>query len=393
MIKKVSTGFISILLVFVFIFSLCACEATEKEDELKSSASDNEVKTSKLAIETSLQSYNEYGNLNLDITKEDFYKAGFKLGDSLKIVIDDENDIEKNDVPFFNGYYGKYGRLMVVAYPTEEQPNIMIASNCFGIKNLIDTKPGTKVYIMLSERGKYLSEQKMADIKYSNNREDFKSDEVFANAREIKAGKLKPKTLYRSASPFNNVNNRTEYVSRYAEKVGINTVMNLADTEEKVKDKYYNELPEYSKKLVDSGSVVYAKMDSDYRGVKFQKTMVEAFRKTFKKDGPYLIHCLEGKDRTGYICALLEALAGATYEEIEKDYMETYKNYYGITKLKTPEKYEYNLTSKLDDFMDMICSETDDPKTADLKKCAEEFLANLGMKADEIKAIQNKICK
>jgi protein tyrosine/serine phosphatase len=30
----------------------------------------------------------------------------------------------------------------------------------------------------------------------------------------------------------------------------------------------------------------------------------------------YVVHCIEGKDRTGYVCALLEGLCGATYEEI-----------------------------------------------------------------------------
>ena len=48
--------------------------------------------------------------------------------------------------------------------------------------------------------------------------------------------------------------------------------------------------------------------------------------------GPCLIHCVEGKDRTGFVCALMLALAGASAQEIIDDYMITYYNYYGITK-------------------------------------------------------------
>ena len=40
---------------------------------------------------------------------------------------------------------------------------------------------------------------------------------------------------------------------------------------------------------------------------------------------------MEGKDRTGYVCALLEGLCGATYDEIVADYLITYDNYYQIT--------------------------------------------------------------
>jgi len=50
-------------------------------------------------------------------------------------------------------------------------------------------------------------------------------------------------------------------------------------------------------------------------------------------DGPYLVHCLEGKDRTGFVCIVLEALMSATYQEIVDDYMLTYNNYYHIDML------------------------------------------------------------
>lgn len=49
-----------------------------------------------------------------------------------------------------------------------------------------------------------------------------------------------------------------------------------------------------------------------------------------ENDGPYLIHCKEGKDRTGILCTILESFAGASASEVIQDYMITYSNYYGV---------------------------------------------------------------
>ena len=54
--------------------------------------------------------------------------------------------------------------------------------------------------------------------------------------------------------------------------------------------------------------------------------------KVFLSEGetPYLVHCLEGKDRTGFAIMVLKALMGWSATQITDDYMQTYANYYGI---------------------------------------------------------------
>ena len=47
-------------------------------------------------------------------------------------------------------------------------------------------------------------------------------------------------------------------------------------------------------------------------------------------EGPYFIHCWEGKDRTGYIVAILLSLIGASKQEIVTDFMESYVNFFKI---------------------------------------------------------------
>ena len=104
-----------------------------------------------------------------------------------------------------------------------------------------------------------------------------------------------------------------------------------------------------------------------------------------ESEGPYLVHCTEGKDRTGFVCMLLEALAGAEYDEIVKDYMITYDNYYKINAAKEKDKYEIIIKNVLDPMILSLAkgNETDVQKV-DLKTCAMDYLTEGGMSPEII---------
>ena len=108
-------------------------------------------------------------------------------------------------------------------------------------------------------------------------------------------------------------------------------------------------------------------------------------------EGPYLVHCTEGKDRTGFVCLLLEALCGASYEEIVADYMITYDNYYGITKEADAARYDVIVEHVLCPMIQVVAGEGADITTADLKAGAEAFLQNAGMTADQIAALEARL--
>ena len=108
-------------------------------------------------------------------------------------------------------------------------------------------------------------------------------------------------------------------------------------------------------------------------------------------EGPYLIHCTEGKDRTGFVCMLFEALCGANYDELVDDYMITYENYYGINKESDPEKYEIIVSEVMIPRLQVITGDYPDPAKADLGKCAEEYLKSVGLTDSEIFEIQRKL--
>ena len=123
----------------------------------------------------------------------------------------------------------------------------------------------------------------------------------------------------------------------------------------------------------------------------FQQKLASGLVAMSEHEGPYLVHCTEGKDRTGFVCLLLEALCGASYDEIVTDYMITYKNYYGITQTDDPDRYTVIVEKLLDPMIQVVAGDGVDIKTADLKTCAEKFLQNVGMTQEQITTLQARL--
>lgn len=119
-------------------------------------------------------------------------------------------------------------------------------------------------------------------------------------------------------------------------------------------------------------------------------SLAAGLRDMMKHEGPVYIHCLEGKDRTGFVCALLEALAGASYDELLTDYMTTYENYYGLTEEASPEQYEAVVSLK---FVDTVSAMGDlSPEDDDFSDSAAQYLLDCGMTGGEIQALRNYLC-
>ena len=130
-------------------------------------------------------------------------------------------------------------------------------------------------------------------------------------------------------------------------------------------------------------------MNANYRSDAFAKTLSEALFAMTEHDGPCLIHCVEGKDRTGFACALLLALADASAREIIDDYMITYENYYHITEANNPAKYEA-VKGNVNDFLYCLCDAEKGTSldALDLMAGAESYLRRGGLSDDQIRAIE-----
>ena len=93
---------------------------------------------------------------------------------------------------------------------------------------------------------------------------------------------------------------------------------------------------------------------------------------------------------------ILEALTGASYEEIVNDYMISYENYYKITELTNKEKYDNIKTNCIDNMLRFIVNDVNEVyELKDVKWdiAAKNFLLKNGMGINDINILINKLTK
>lgn len=346
------------------------------------SCSDDDDTKSVPTLEGKIVSYNEFGAAMLDFTETDMTKAGFTLGDVVSITVDGKEIV----MPYYDGYYTRNGEYLCVAYPT--YPSICFTANNVGLPEELTGLEGHAVTVRMKEKGGCIDVQQALSMKYTNEREDYDliSDAAFANARGVSAGKMASGILYRSSSPFSNEINRANYVSEYLEQAKVMTVLNLTDTEEKMAA---YDMPAYSRSLWEGGQVILCPLKADPTADDYNQRLVAALKELPSRPAPYVVHCTEGKDRTGYVCALLEGLCGATYEEIVADYLITYDNYYQITPVKDPALCNTLVSLRLNTCLMYYAGVTDEAQLpeVDYAKAFASYLLSHGMSQQQLDAL------
>ena len=336
----------------------------------------------------------EFGGVYITMSIEELNARGFAFGDSVTVAFSNGYTLE--DIPYYNGYYTRNGDPLLIGYPGYDYIKACINNgDDLWVKAGLDESCTAR--IALKEKGKYLDIQEARNLHYEDDRSLFESDVVFANFRNFHVGNIREGLLYRSASPCDNQHNRAAYSDALIADAGVRFILNLADTDEKMKGYIAREgfNSPYFLSLYQEGKVHPLAMNMNFGSDEFRGKAVEGLRAMLNNEGPYLIHCTEGKDRTGFMCMLVEALCGASYEEIVDDYMITYNNYYGITKESEPKKYETIVRDVLEPMIRVLTE--DDPdvdlKTADLAEYARGFLKKAGMSEDEITRLTEKLTK
>ena len=208
---------------------------------------------------------------------------------------------------------------------------------------------------------------------------------------------MKANYLYRGASPVDNTHGRAAYADDLLEAYGITCVIDLADSADEMQGYFAAtgfDSP-YVKSLYEQGHVVTLSMSSSYSSDVYKQGLAAGMRHLLHGDGPTYIHCMEGKDRTGFACMLIEALAGASYDEMCADYMQTYANYYGITKTGSADTYDAIVSLYFDAFIEYLtgAEEGQADKTADYSGAARDYLLSAGMSDAEIDQLVALICE
>lgn len=327
----------------------------------------------------------EFGGAYIDISINDFNKLGFKFGDSVDLEF--SNGTVYEDIGYYSGYYVPAGQELVVGYPGYDYIKFCIN---YGddVYTMNHFDQGTKVTITVNEPGKFKDIEDILSISYSDDISTYQSKEEFANFREIKVGQIKPGLLYRGASPIDNRRNRASTVDNLLKENKISYNINLAD---KNAEGTNFKVGSYFQSLMDNNKAVFLGMAAAYKAEDFANKMKILFESILANDGPYYIHCLEGKDRTGYVCMVLEALCGATYEELVEDYFITYHNYYGIE--EGTAKYETIRALHIDEMIRYVFSFEKGALlgSVNFNSRANSYLLSIGLTQNQIDAIQLKL--
>ena len=338
----------------------------------------------------------KYGNLILDITGAELFNQGYEYGDVLEVRVAGRTV----EVPLCSNYSDVDNGVAVLRAASDDSPlvlaiNMSDFATTYGIaaKSTIEEEPGyewdyliqapVEIKITMKQEGGYRDQWLVHQLVGSVERSDYAhlSDEAFANFRVIDTTGMGAGKLYRSSSPINPAIGRSTYADKAARDAGIRTVINLADPSnvyETPEDSYYR-----------SCQVTYLNLGMDPLAEDFKAGLAQGMRSIISGEAPYLIHCNEGKDRAGFVSAVLECLMGATADEVVDDYMETFFNYYGVE--KGTEKYNAVVNSNIIPTLKTIFGVAD-IYTADLEAEAESyFMEDLDLSAKEVAELKMKL--
>lgn len=334
------------------------------------------------------------GNAILDISLDELNGKNIELADVVKISFGETTLI----IPFGTNYSDvDTGETMLRYDKDDDEIGIVVNGGNFAnkygvaVSKEISEDPGyvweinyDSVEISLEEKEGYAEQYRIRNLERSNNRDDYPQldDRQFANYRNINTTGIGENMLYRGSTPIDNGLGRNEYIMSFLEEDGIKTIINLNNPVSEAKelcpsDSYYHKC-----------NVHYAEMAYDYSSDIFKEKVKGCIRFINENDGPYYIHCKEGKDRTGFICALIECYMGADYNEIIDDYMETYLNYYKIE--KNDETYNATIKNNIEK---MLCDafEVTDLKNAALDEEAREYFVSAGLSTEELLMLKQKL--
>lgn len=200
-------------------------------------------------------------------------------------------------------------------------------------------------------------------MKHLDNRSDFQTDEKFANFRALILDNKRSTNFYRSASSINDKYGRAKIVQKVMQKYNINTVID------------------------------FSHLQCRCQSEEFGSSLVSSLRKLQAEKGPYVIQCDAGKKRTGFVCIILEALSGTSYDNIVNDYLESYKNNNGLDTIYDLELTTRIIQQNINPRIQYIANYNGEISTINLKDAANKYLSHYGMISTEIANLQKLLLK
>ena len=346
----------------------------------------------------------KYGNMVLSVSGTELLARGFAYGDVVTVSVNGQafempvctnfSDVEQGSMI-----------LRVVIKPETGEDYVLIAINMgdFATYSGVATKEKTEadpgyvwhynegvetpvaVTVEMKEPGAYYDTWVMNQLVRSENREDYPqlTDAEYANFRAVATTGMGENKLYRSSSPINPEINRNTQADAAAKEAGIKTFINLADNDEVMRGYEGFEESYYA-----AQRIIALNLGVDFSADDFKAGLADGVRFIAQNEAPFLVHCNEGKDRAGFVSAVLECLMGASAEEVTADYMVTFYNYYGVE--AGTEQYDAIARANIQKSLAAAFG-IDSITGADLAAEAQEYLLAIGVSEEEIAAVKAKL--
>ena len=218
-------------------------------------------------------------------------------------------------------------------------------------------------------------------------RDDYPAltDEEFANFRMVRVSGIGEGKLYRSSSPVSTWGNRNAIADSAARNAGIKTFINLADTDSSVK-----EHKGFAGSYYSTQSIIALGLGMKYQSSNFRESLARGIKLMARSETPFLIHCSLGKDRAGYVCALVECLMGASLQEVTADYLVSFWNYFGIR--QGTREYDYVAENEIVRFLAQAFGvKSEDMTRINLADATERYFLGIGVSMNEIAALREKL--
>jgi len=228
--------------------------------------------------------------------------------------------------------------------------------------------------------------------------EEMKEKDSFSpyeitNFREICTRNMRGGIIYRGSYPVFKIDKkRDEAYSRLVLEAGISCVINLAGNLKDI-ETIATLVPWYDK-LYRNGNIIGLDIQFDFDFLNkfeydvFNFRLRQGFKFLITHDGPYLIHCNAGIDRTGFAAAILELLFGASIDEVIYDYLLSYGKEFADAKDKEINFITgRNIYGQINAILDGKINDSYNLQ-ANIEKY---FLGKIGLTKEELEALKEKL--
>ena len=228
-------------------------------------------------------------------------------------------------------------------------------------------------------------EPRIIKIDGLSNTRDVGGYVVYSNgsAGEKPVGRVKQGRIYRGANP----DGITEIGQTAINRLGIKTILDLREKNNRkqaVNNVGYIELP-------PCGGPCYVNGGMGVEEEKYLASLVceiKAFAD--EKNYPVYMHCQIGRDRTGTLAFMLNALLGVSYKDLTLDYELSIFSESGRIDYDDYEKMRINITAAFESLYAFFIGNAQERNTEkSLKYGVEAFLKDKGVTAEELKNIRD----